>query len=109
MSLSLVRWIKFGNNIPYFISVIFKGHYGSGKTMLAVEVAKIKMARFLEEKEDVKVNVLTYDTAWSDYTLLIEEYKSKYFEDLNKSIIRIGSLSEFVKNRIVIMCFTCAK
>ena len=54
MSLSLVRWIKFGNNIPYFISVIFKGHYGSGKTMLAVEVAKIKMARFLEEKEDVK-------------------------------------------------------
>ena len=65
MSLSLVRWIKFGNNIPYFISVIFKGHYGSGKTMLAVEVAKIKMARFLEEKEDVKVNVLTYDTAWS--------------------------------------------
>lgn len=101
MSLSLVRWIKFGNNIPYFISVIFKGHYGSGKTMLAVEVAKIKMARFLEEKEDVKVNVLTYDTAWSDYTLLIEEYKSKYFEDLNKSIIRIGSLSEFVKNVLI--------
>ena len=97
MLLSLVRWIKFGNDVPYFISVIFKGHYGSGKTMLAVEVAKIKMARFLEEKEDVKVNVLAYDTAWSDYTLLIEEFKSKYFEDLNKSIIRIGSISEFVK------------
>ena len=102
MSLSLVRWIKFGNDIPYFISVIFKGHYGSGKTMLAVEVAKIKLARFLEEKEDVKVNVLTYDTAWSDYTLLIEEFKSKYFQDLDKSvdksIIRIGSVSNFVKD-----------
>ena len=69
--------------------------------MLAVEVAKIKMARFLEEKEDVKVNVLAYDTAWSDYTLLIEEFKSKYFQDLDKSIIRIGSLSNFIKDVLV--------
>ena len=58
--------------------------------MLAVEVAKIKMARFLEEKEDVKVYVLAYETRWSDNTLLNEEFKSNYFQDQDERIVNIG-------------------
>ena len=66
--------------------------------MLAVEVAKIKMARFLEEKKDVKVYVLAYNTPWSDYTLLNEEFKSKYFQDQDERIVKISSVSEFIKD-----------
>jgi len=66
--------------------VILSGHYGTGKTMLAAEVVKIWLGRFLETNREVDVFVLTYDVGvfQYNYALLIQELKDKYFPETNK-------------------------
>ena len=78
------------------------GHFGSGKTILGVEVAKIMIARLLDHGENVKAYVLTFDGVAGvsglelDYTLLNFELEDKYFQ-VYKNLIQISHWNDFVK------------
>ena len=73
------------------------GHFGCGKTMLAVEVVKIWMARFLEHNGTVEAFVLTFDEKYGlDYKLLNEELRSKFFQDQEESQVKVYQWQEFM-------------
>ena len=69
------------------MSYYLTGHYGTGKTLLAAEVVKIWLGRFLETNKEVDAFVLAYeeDKARSfKYALLLQELRDKYFPDENQ-------------------------
>ena len=83
-----------GLSIHSYLSLI--GHYGTGKTMLAAEVVKIWLGRFLETYRVVDAFVLTYDSHWGyNYALLIQELRDKYFPDENQ--LQVSLWHEFMK------------
>ena len=51
-------WIHKLYSKPFYFVI---GHFGCGKTMLGVEVAKILMARFLDLMKEAEVYVLTFN------------------------------------------------
>ena len=85
------------------------GHYGSGKTMLAAEVVKIWLGRFLETYREVDAFVLTYDSKselfdrcsrWGfNYDLLIQELRDKYFPHENQ--VQVSHWSEFMEQQVL--------
>ena len=69
--------------------------------MLGVEAAKIKMARFLEKKEEVIVYVTTFNKSQLighsfNYKLLNEEFKEKYFQDQDENNVKISHWTDFI-------------
>ena len=58
------------------------GHYGSGKTLLASEAVKMKLARLKAISKKVDVYILTFNGNLS-YKLLMEDLKYKWFGDQN--------------------------
>ena len=85
------------NMFRFLFLFTIKGHFGSGKTIMGIEAAKIKTAKFLEENEtNVKVFALTFDKGDLDYKLLNEELKSKGFQDENNNLVTISHWSEFL-------------
>ena len=65
--------------------------------MLGVEVAKIMLARFLEQGEDVKVTALTFNFG-CNYELLNDEFKSKYFQGQDENQMQVFHWSDFLTN-----------
>ena len=65
--------------------------------MLAVEVVKIWMGRFLEHNGEVDAFVLTYNHGGYKYKLLNTELRSKYFQDQEEKQVQICHCQEFMK------------
>ena len=77
--------------------ILYIGNFGCGKTMFAVEAAKIKLARYLEQKIKVQLYALTYTATAMDYTLLNEEFKSKWFQNVqDKNQVKVYHWNEFL-------------
>ena len=99
----LKQFIFFLESETNYYGFLTKGHFGSGKTMLGVEAAKIKMARFLEKKEEVIVYVATFNKSQLighsfNYKLLNEEFKGKYFQDQDENNVKISHWTDFISD-----------
>ena len=66
--------------------------------MLAAEVLKIWMGRFLEHNGEVEAFALTFNGHIGlDYKLLNQELSSKYFQDQEKTQVQVSHWQEFMK------------
>ena len=80
------------------ISVL--GHYGTGKTLLASEAVKMKLARFKETFKDVDhVYILTFNSSGTSYYHLMSDLKSKWFGGLDVSIQHFSDFLEMFTNK----------
>ena len=71
------------------ILFVFTGHYGTGKTLLASQVLKIKSAQFKKKRKNVKKYVFVYNELIEQLKLDPEqkwlyEYSELYNEKLNQ-------------------------
>ena len=66
---------------------LFLGHYGTGKTLLASEAVKMKLARRSQTLKNVDVYILTFNSSSMEYDgpmsyeLLMNDLKTKWFAD----------------------------
>ena len=66
--------------------------------MLAAEVVKIWMGRFLEDNGEVDAFALTFDGIIRlDYQLLNQELSSKYFQDQEENQVQVSHWKKFMK------------
>ena len=69
--------------------------------MLGVEAVKIKMAKFLEQKEEAIIYVVTFNKSQLfghsfNYKLLNEEFKTTYFQDQDENQVKISHWTDFI-------------
>ena len=63
-----------------------------------MEVAKIKMARFQGKRQSVLVHILTFNVGTLDYSLLNEDFKTMYFQEMycNDHQIKVNHWYDFL-------------
>ena len=64
--------------------IFMGGSSGTGKTLLSSEAVKIKISQLESEKKPVRVIVIMYDS--SESYLLLQNFKEKYFPNMNTDI-----------------------
>ena len=64
--------------------IFMGGSSGTGKTLLSSEAVKIKITQLESEKKPVRVIVTMYASSESD--LLLQNFKDKYFPNMNTDI-----------------------
>ena len=81
--------------VVYTTVYFFLGHFGTGKTLLGIEVTKIKMAWFC--KEEMEVHILTFNLGQGTFRLLNDELKSKWdCDNLLDNQAKISHISESI-------------